>query len=203
MCYLLITPELNYQRQKMITSMPVTSVKIFPLIRQDLLQPNLQPLKPWLTFGLWFGRNPWKLWFVSYQNLILHIGHRIEKNPLGSNLIWKSLCKAPKRRPCNLLSNAFLQWWKKLLIPQEWWSICNWIGNILLYFINSLFEIFIFVQKFNCDFPRTIVDIFWVKNSWKCCGFGHFSCWQLWFHEKNCQKKFGEKLVKMFWFWTF
>ena len=27
-----------------------------------------------------------------------------------------------------------------------------------------------------------------VKNSWKCCGFGHFSCWQLWFHEKNCQK---------------
>ena len=32
-----------------------------------------------------------------------------------------------------------------------------------------------------------------VKNSWKCCGFGLFSCWQLWFHEKNCQKKFGWK----------
>jgi len=29
---------------------------------------------------------------------------------------------------------------------------------------------------------------FCVKNSWKCCGFGLFS-WQLWFHEKNCQKK--------------
>ena len=37
----------------------------------------------------------------------------------------------------------------------------------------------------------------WMKNSWKCCGFGHHSCWQLWFHEKNCQKNLGEKLVKM------
>ena len=34
---------------------------------------------------------------------------------------------------------------------------------------------------------------FGVKNSWKCCGFGLFSCWQLWFHEKNCQKKFWVK----------
>ena len=158
MCYLLITPELNYQRQKMITSMPVTSVKIFPRIRQDLLQRNRQPPKRWLTFGLWFGRNPWKLWFVSYQNLILHIGHRIEKNPLGSNLIWKSLCKAPKRRPCNLLSNAFLRWWKKLLIPQEWWSICNWIGNT--YCSKSSF----FVQKFNFGFSRKL-SIFW--GGWK------------------------------------
>ena len=44
---------------------------------------------------------------------------------------------------------------------------------------------------------------FWVKNSWNCCGFGLFSCWQLWFHEKNCQKILVEKLVKMLWFWTF
>ena len=29
-----------------------------------------------------------------------------------------------------------------------------------------------------------------LKNSWKCCGFGLFSCWQLWFHEENCQKHF-------------
>ena len=28
---------------------------------------------------------------------------------------------------------------------------------------------------------------------WKCCGFGLFSCWQLWFHEKNSQKKFEWK----------
>ena len=38
---------------------------------------------------------------------------------------------------------------------------------------------------------------YWVKNSWKCCGFGLFSFWQLWFHEKNCIKKLDEKLVKM------
>ena len=87
-----------------------------------------------------------------------------------------------------------------------------------------------FVQKFNFDFPRKIVDFFggwktrekvlildflavdnfdftrkivkkiWVKNSWKCCGFGLFSCWQLWFHEENCLKKLGQKLVKMFGF---
>ena len=31
------------------------------------------------------------------------------------------------------------------------------------------------------------------ENSWNCCGFGLFSCWQFWFHEKNCQKKFGWK----------
>ena len=45
-----------------------------------------------------------------------------------------------------------------------------------------------FVQKFNLDFPRKL-SIFWVKNSRKCCGLGFSSCLQLWFHEKNCQKK--------------
>ena len=39
----------------------------------------------------------------------------------------------------------------------------------------------------NCRF------FFGVKNSWKCCGFGLLSCWQLWFHEKNCQRELGEK----------
>ena len=38
----------------------------------------------------------------------------------------------------------------------------------------------------NCRFLR-------VKNSWKYCGFELFSCWQLWFHEKNCQKKIWAK----------
>ena len=63
-----------------------------------------------------------------------------------------------------------------------------------------------FVQKFNFDFPNKIVDFLEVKNSSKCCDFGLFSCWQLWFHEKNCQKDLGEKLVKMFEFcrnWIF
>ena len=34
-----------------------------------------------------------------------------------------------------------------------------------------------FVQKINFDFPTKIVELFRVKNSWKCCGFGLFSCW--------------------------
>ena len=38
------------------------------------------------------------------------------------------------------------------------------------------------ISRENCRF-------FGVKNSLKCCGFGLFSCWQLWFHEKNYQKK--------------
>ena len=46
----------------------------------------------------------------------------------------------------------------------------------------------IFVQKFNL-ISRENCRFFGVKNSWKCCGFGLFSFWQLWFHEKNCQKK--------------
>ena len=57
----------------------------------------------------------------------------------------------------------------------------------------TLFEIFIFCPKIHFWFPEKIVDFFWVKKSWKCCGFGLYSCWQLWFHEKNCQKKFGWK----------
>ena len=63
------------------------------------------------------------------------------------------------------------------------------------HFINiTLFEIFIFCPKIQLWFPEKIVDFIWVKNSWICCGFGLFSCWQLWFHEKNYQKKFGWKI---------
>ena len=57
---------------------------------------------------------------------------------------------------------------------------------------HILFKIFIFcpnstlISRENCRF-------FWVKNSWKCCGLGLFSCWQLWFYEKNCQKIFRWK----------
>ena len=68
---------------------------------------------------------------------------------------------------------------------------------------NTLFEIFIFCPKIQLWFPEKIVDFFLVKISWNCCGFGLFSCWQLWFHEKIVKKIWGEKLVKMLWFWTF
>ena len=66
----------------------------------------------------------------------------------------------------------------------------DWFAYLL-----TLFKIFIFCPKIQLWFPEKIVDFFWVKNSWKCCGFGLFSCWQLWFHEKNCQKN----LVKNLW----
>ena len=41
---------------------------------------------------------------------------------------------------------------------------------------TKLFEIFIFCPKIKLCFPEKIFDFFWVKNSWKCCGFGLFSC---------------------------
>ena len=61
----------------------------------------------------------------------------------------------------------------------------------------TLFEIFIFCPKIQLKF----IDFFWVKNSWKCCGFGLFSCWQIDLTKKIVQKKLGEKLVKLN-FWT-
>ena len=64
-------------------------------------------------------------------------------------------------------------------------------------FFNTLFEIFIFCPKIQLWFPEKMVNFFGVKNSQKCCSFGLFSCWQLWFHEKDCQKNLVEKLVKM------
>ena len=42
------------------------------------------------------------------------------------------------------------------------------------------------------DFPRKLSKNLG-KNSWKCWSFALFNCWQLWFHEKNCRKKFGRK----------
>ena len=50
-----------------------------------------------------------------------------------------------------------------------------------------------FLSKNSTLISRENCRFFWVKNSWKCCGFWLFSCWQLWFHEKNCQKKFDWK----------
>ena len=58
---------------------------------------------------------------------------------------------------------------------------------------NTLFEIFISCPKIQLWFPEKIVNFFGVKNSWKCCGFGLFSCWQLWFHEKNSASLKREK----------
>ena len=50
-----------------------------------------------------------------------------------------------------------------------------------------------FCQKIQLLFPEKNCQIVLGENSWKCRGFGLFSCWQLWFHEKNCQKNFERK----------
>ena len=86
-------------------------------------------------------------------------------------------------------------------------SVRKWPKNVLkfTFLFNVKNETFLsyfplcsksslFVQKIQLWFPEKIVDFSGVKNSWKCFGFGLFSCWQLWFHEKNCQKKLGKKL---------
>ena len=59
---------------------------------------------------------------------------------------------------------------------------------------STLFKIFIFCPKIQLWF-RIVLG----ENSWKCCGFWLFSCRQLWFHEKNCQKKFWVKNLWKCW----
>ena len=77
----------------------------------------------------------------------------------------------------------------------------NWLDDVYVRNMITLFEIFIFCPKIQLWFPDNIVDFFGVKNSWKCCGFGLFCCWQLWFHEKNLDKNLDKKLVKMLGFY--
>ena len=72
-------------------------------------------------------------------------------------------------------------------------SLIQWEHRLKLinaHLLITLFEIFIFCPKIQLWFSEKIVDFSGVKNSWKCCGF---SCWQLWFREKNCQKNIGRK----------
>ena len=58
-----------------------------------------------------------------------------------------------------------------------------------------------FLSKNSTLISRENWRFFWAKNAWKCCGFGLFSYWQLWFHEKNYQNFF---LVKNSWkYWGF
>ena len=103
-----------------------------------------------------------------------------QKNPVGLRTTAKKpgLPAAKQRKAYFSLNSSYHMSSAKLLLPLCY-SHCS----------KSSF----FVQKFNFDFPRKLSIFFGVKNSWKCCGFGLFSCWQLWFHKKNCQKKFGWK----------
>ena len=60
-----------------------------------------------------------------------------------------------------------------------------------------------FVQKLNFDFTRKIIK-FIIENSWKCCGFGLLSCWQLWFHsiKFGCKTRENVGGLSKLNFWT-
>ena len=60
-----------------------------------------------------------------------------------------------------------------------------------------------FVQKINFDFPRNIVELFWVKIRENATVLDFLALDNFDFTRKNCQKNLGEKLEKMLWFWTF
>ena len=66
------------------------------------------------------------------------------------------------------------------------------VQKLLWYTFHTVLNLH-FLSKNSTLISRENCRFFGVKNLRKCCGFGLFSCWQLWFHEKNCQKKFGWK----------
>ena len=58
---------------------------------------------------------------------------------------------------------------------------------------HTLFEIFIFCPKIQLWFPEKIVDFLGWKTRENVVVLDFFNCWQLWFHEKNSQKKIWVK----------
>ena len=60
-----------------------------------------------------------------------------------------------------------------------------------------------FVQKFNFDSPRKIVELFWVKTRENAAGLDFLAVGNFDFTRIIVKKILGEKLVKMLWFWTF
>ena len=67
----------------------------------------------------------------------------------------------------------------------NFWNSVHTVRNLHFLSKNSTL-----ISSENCRF-------FGWKNSWKCCDFWLFSCWQLSFHEKNRKKKLSENLVKL------
>ena len=60
-----------------------------------------------------------------------------------------------------------------------------------------------FVQKFNFDFPRKLLIFFGWKTRENVVVLDFLAVDNFDFTRKIVKKKFGEKLVKMLWFWTF
>ena len=68
---------------------------------------------------------------------------------------------------------------------------------VLIYLGITLFEIFIFVQNFNFDFPRKIVELFWMKTRENAAVLDFLAVDNFDFTRKIVKTIFGEKLVKM------
>ena len=67
------------------------------------------------------------------------------------------------------------------------WQICSIISR------TTLFEICIFCPKIQLWFPENVSIIFWVKNSWKCCGLDFLAVDNFNFTRKIVKKKVGWK----------
>ena len=129
-----------------------------------------------ISFILFYG------WVVNNHVINMYCSSRpsLDTLILMSHLLFISSTVIEARVTKTLSETPlFVCFYKDWLVP---WSLFYTVRNLHFLSKNS-----ILISRENCRF-------FWgVKNSWKCCGFGLFSCWQLWFHEKNCQKKFGWK----------
>ena len=60
---------------------------------------------------------------------------------------------------------------------------------------HKLFKSSYFVQKFNFDFPRKIVELFWVKTCENAAVLDFLAVDNFDFTRKIVKKNFGEKLV--------
>ena len=69
--------------------------------------------------------------------------------------------------------------------------------------VHTVRNIIFFVQKFNFDFPRKIIELFWVKTRENAAVLDFLAVENFDFTRKIVKNILGEKLVKMLWFWTF
>ena len=97
-------------------------------------------------------------------------GNFLSKNSLN----WKEIC--PVWSKCKQTFTIFFVIFDA--------SVLNFCQKLVGHIVRNLH----FLSKNSTLISRENCRIFGVKNSWKCCGFELFSYWQLWFHEKNCQK---------------
>ena len=112
------------------------------------------------------------------------------------HLLWKihNLLRDPEEILWTLSNVQFCEIRKYCTLHFEKDNKLEYILHYLQHTVRNLH----FLSKNSTLISRENCQFLGVKNSWKCCGFGLFSCWQLWFHEKNCQKIWCEtRFVKI------